>query len=538
MRAKGAARAAGKVVAFVDMGTNSVRLLIVRIRPNHSFAVLNSQKETIRLGDHEFGERLLQKAAMDRAVLVCRRFVALAKAHGAEEVIAVATSATREARNKEEFLKRLKRESGLEVHPISGREEARLIYLGVSSTIHIGRRRALFIDIGGGSTELVLGDQEQIHYLDSLKLGAIRLTTEFLEDDEGAIDDEEYEAICRHVERVSVVPLGRLSRRRIELAIGSSGTIENLAEIAARKFLGRRRGRDDVMTREQLRKAVKMLCALPLEQRRKVKGMNPGRADIIIGGAAILETIMDELDLDEVRISDRGLKDGMLVDYLARRGGAPRLARLSVRERSVLQLARACQFDEAHARVVQRLALELFDSAREAGLHGYGAAERELLGYAATLHDIGVFLSYDNHHEHTWYLVKNADLLGFDQVEVAQIAALAYFHRRSFPETGHPKLKGLSKGERAVVERLSVILRIAESLDRSRSAAVAHARLRTEGEKKVFLELNAARDYHLELWSAESHGEAVKQAFGRKLRVRGRLVRRAGQGLKKSPSNR
>lgn len=526
MKRHGRPRGTGTVVAFVDMGTNSVRLLIVRIRPNHSYTVLNSQKEMIRLGDHEFGERLLQKAAMNRAVLVCRRFAELAKVSGAEEIIAVATSATREARNKTEFLKRLKRQAGLEVRPISGREEARLIYLGVASGIHLGRRRALFIDIGGGSTELILGDQHEIHYLDSLKLGAIRLTGEFLEDDEGAIDDEEYEAITRHVERVSVVPLRRLARRRIELAVGSSGTIENLAEIAARKFLGRRRSRDDVMTREQLRKVARVLRALPLERRRRVKGMNPERADIILGGAAILETLMDELDLDEIQISDRGLKDGLLIDYLARRGAAPHLTKLSVRERSVLQLARACQFDERHARIVQGLSFDLFDSARKAGLHKYGAAERELLGFAALLHDIGVFLSYDNHHEHTWYLVKNADLLGFDQVEVAQLAALAYFHRRSFPERGHPRLKGLSKRERQVVERLSTLLRIAESLDRSRSGAVSHARLRVEGDKKLWLEMKAVSDSHLELWSAESHAEAVKQAFGRKLKVRVRTARR------------
>jgi len=520
------ARGAGKVVAFIDIGTNSVRVLIVRIRPNHSFAVLNSQKETIRLGDHEFGERRLQKAAMDRAVLVCRRFRELARTLGAEEIIAVATSATREARNKAEFLARLKRESGLEVHPISGREEARLIYLGVSSGIHLGRRRALFIDIGGGSTELVLGDQDSVQYLDSLRLGAIRLSTEFLEDDEGAVDEEEYDAICRHVERVGVVPLKRLKRRRMDIAVGSSGTVENLAEIAARKFYGRTRRRDDALTRGQLRKVVKMLCALPLDRRRKVKGMNPERADIIIAGAAILETVMDELDIEELRVSDRGLKDGLLVDYLSRRGGARRLARLTVRERSVLQLARACQFDEPHARVVQALALELFDSARGAGLHKYAAPERELLSHAAVVHDIGVFLSFDNHHEHTWYLVKHADLLGFDQVEVAQIAALAYFNRRALPGRWNPKLEGLSKRERGVVERLSVFLRIAESLDRSRSAAVAHAGWRAEGEKRLFLELKAVRDCHLEVWSAEGHAEAVKQAFGRKLRVRVRMARR------------
>jgi len=257
-----------------------------------------------------------------------------------------------------------------------------------------------------------------------------------------------------------------------------------------------------------------------------VKGMNPERADIIIGGAAILETLMDELGIEELRVSDRGLKEGLLVDYLARRGATPQLSKLSVRERSVLQLARACQFDERHARVVERLAIELFDSARQSGFHRFGPLERELLGYSALLHDIGVFLSYDNHHEHTWYLVKNADLLGFDQAEVAQIAALAYFHRRNLPNRGHPKLKGLGKGEQQMVEQLCVLLRLAESLDRSRSEAITHARLRPEGAGRAGLELRASKDCHLELWSAESHAKAFEDVFGRRLKVRARRTAR------------
>ncbi|HEX9708537.1 MAG TPA: Ppx/GppA phosphatase family protein [Candidatus Thermoplasmatota archaeon] len=516
---EGAAGRLGRVVAFMDIGTNSVRLLVVRVRPNHSFLVLNRQKEVVRLGEGAFTDRELREGAMDRAVLVIRRFAELAISLGADEIQAVATSATREARNRGEFLRRVRRDAGVTVRTISGREEARLIYLGVSSAIHMGRSRGLFIDIGGGSTELILADQQRAGTLESMRVGAIRLTNQYLEGDPGAVDDEEYARMVRHVEQVGAIPLKRLARRRVDFAVGSSGTIENLAEVASRKFRGRRRERGDTLAREELASVRRMLCHLPLEQRRKVKGINPDRADIIIAGAAILEVIMDEVGIDEVRVSDRGLHDGMLVDYLARRGNAPALTKLSARERSVLQLGRACNFDERHARVVTRLALDLFDTAKEHGLHGYGAAEREILQFAGLLHDIGVFLSYENHHEHTWYLVRNADLIGFAQEEIDFLAALAYFHRGSGAAKENPRLEGLDKRQREAVGRLSVLLRLAESLDRSRGGVVRSARFHERGGKLV-INIRATKDCHLERWSVENHRKAFRKAFGRKLLVR------------------
>jgi exopolyphosphatase/guanosine-5'-triphosphate,3'-diphosphate pyrophosphatase len=503
----------------MDIGTNSIRLLVARVRPNHSFQVINRQKEVVRLGEGEFGDRLLRPEAMERAVLVIRRFAELAISLGADEVHAVATSAAREARNKDEFLRLVRKGSGVTVRTISGREEARLIYLGVSSGVHLGRSRALFIDIGGGSTEIILADQQKAAVLESMRMGAVRLTSQFLEDDPGAVDEEEYNRIVRYVEQLAAVPLKRLSRRRIDLAIGSSGTIENLAEVAARKYRGRRLERGDTLSRDELEAVRRMLCDLPLEQRRRVKGINPERADIIIAGAAILEVVMDALGLEEIRFSDRSLRDGMLVDYLARRGNAPALTKLSARERSVLQLGRACTFDERHARIVTRLALDMFDSAREQGLHAYGPAEREIFTYAGLLHDIGVFLSYENHHEHTWYLVRNADLIGFTHEEIDFLAALAYFHRRSGLAKDNPRLDGLDKDQREAIEQLSVLLRIAESLDRSRGGIVRSARFHERGGKLV-IDIRATKDCHLERWSVETHRKAFRRAFGRKLQVR------------------
>ncbi len=227
-----------RVVAFLDIGTNSLRLLLVRINPNRSYTVLSDQKEMVRLGEGEFVDQFLQPEAMQRAALVAHKFATMARAYHAEEIIAVATSATREAQNQEEFLRLLKREAQLTVHTVSGREEARLIYLGVVNGVHLGDKQAIFIDIGGGSTEVIIGNQQQYQHLDSLKLGAIRLTSMFfLPGEEGAISSSRYALIQNYVRNAAVRTVQQVKQYSIELAFGSSGTIENLADIAALHFL-------------------------------------------------------------------------------------------------------------------------------------------------------------------------------------------------------------------------------------------------------------------------------------------------------------
>ncbi|RPI22530.1 MAG: Ppx/GppA family phosphatase, partial [Chloroflexota bacterium] len=211
--------AAGRVAGFIDLGTNSMRLLLVRINPNHSFTILSDRKETVRLGEGEFVEQVLQPQAMQRAALVCRQFVEMAQAYNVEEIIAVATSATREAENQNEFLRLLKREAQIDVHTVSGREEARLIYLGVASGVELGKEKAVFIDIGGGSTEVIVGDKQQIHFLDSLKLGAIRLTSLFfLPGEPGPIDPGRYALIQQYVRNVAVRVIQGVQQHDFELA--------------------------------------------------------------------------------------------------------------------------------------------------------------------------------------------------------------------------------------------------------------------------------------------------------------------------------
>ena len=509
----------GRIVGFIDMGTNSIRLLLVRINPNHSTTVLSQLKQTVRLGEGEFADQRLQPQAMDRAALVLQKFADLARSYGATEITAVATAATREAENQAEFVERLWQQAKLDIRVVSGKEEARLIFLGAASGVHLDEKQALFIDIGGGSTEIIVGSQREHQYLDSLKLGAVRLSSLFPDSQKEALTHSEYEKIRRYVRHYALPTILRAQKHRIDLAIGSSGTIENLADIAARQFHERRLQPDDVLSRSHLREIIKGLCSLSLKKRREVPGLNPERADIIIGGAAILDTLMDELDLSEISITDRGLRDGLLVDTLLKEGHAPFMEEMSVREQSVIQLGRACNFDEAHGKTASRLAVELFDSSRASGMHKLGAWERELLHYSALLHDIGAFLTYSDHHAHTYYLIRNADLLGFDQTELSIIAATAYYHRKAFPRKRHPQFAQLDKRSREIVQILCVLLRIAENLDRAHAGLVRHARFHQEKSGPVFLAIDADHDCQVEIWGVQNHISAFQKVFGRKLDV-------------------
>ncbi|MEA1905350.1 MAG: Ppx/GppA phosphatase family protein, partial [Euryarchaeota archaeon] len=287
-------RSDDRVLAFIDIGTNSIRMSVVRIKANHAYTILREEKEIVRLGEHVFNREYLQKKAMRRAVLVCQKFVEVADAFGSDEIIAVATSATRVAKNKFEFLEELQK-TGLDVTVISGKEEARLTYLGIASGVHIENKKTLFIDIGGGSTEIVTGDQSRYCDTNSLELGAIRLSRMFLSESiKNPVPTPVYKTMKKYVRNKMLGAMEHRDREKIELAIGSSGTIINLAEIARKIFKKGGSKRDLVLEQSDLKEVVALLCSLPLDERKKVPGINADRADIIIGGAVILETIMED----------------------------------------------------------------------------------------------------------------------------------------------------------------------------------------------------------------------------------------------------
>ena len=507
-----------RIVGFIDIGTNSIRLLVVRFNPNHSYSILSKKKQQVRLGEGEFNRQEILPEAMDRAVAACKIFIELARTFGCEEFVAVATSATREAVNRNEFLTRLRHEAQLDVRVISGQEEARLIYMGVASGVHLNKRCAIFIDIGGGSTEIAVGDEHKYVYLESLKLGSIRLTNQYFSpDDTGRVSQEQYKILQHHVKDSIGPVVQKVKTLNPEIAIGSSGTIINLAEIAHRSLHDNSSLSNGSLTHHDLKRVIELLCGLPLEERRKVAGMNPERADTIIAGASILDIIMKELGIERIIITNRGLQDGLLADYYYRIDEFPLFGELSPRQRSVLQLGRSCGINEVHARTVTSLALGLFDSSRKFKLHLFGDKERELLEYATFLHDVGSFISYTNHHAHSYYIIRNAELLGFEQKEITIVANIARFHRKKTPGNKIVEMLDLEPAEREMVKILSTFLRLAEILDRSHAALVLQVRFAKVKKDTAYLEVVARGDSQIELWGIETEKKAFFRIFGKQL---------------------
>lgn len=347
-----------------------------------------------------------------------------------------------------------------------------------------------------------------------MKLGAIRLAAQFLPDTPGPVLMATYEAIQRHVRHHAVRTLHELRAYHPSLAFGSSGSIRNLADVAMRHFAQRPFQHGDVLSYAHLQHVVAMLAALPLAARREVPGLNPDRADIILAGAAILDAFMQELGLTEIRVSDHGLREGLLVDYLRNHDDAALLDGLSVRARSVLQLGRACHFDEAHARTTARLAVALFDSGRAMGLHHLGAWERELLEYTALLHHIGAFLTYTGYQEHAYYLIRHANLLGFTEQEIRLMATTALYQRKALPRKRDAALMALEVRLQEVVRVLCVFLRLAKHLDRGHAGLVQHATLAPLTSKQVALHIHTAHDGQMEVWEIEKRADVFRKVFG------------------------
>jgi exopolyphosphatase/guanosine-5'-triphosphate,3'-diphosphate pyrophosphatase len=514
-------KSAEHVVGFVDIGTNAIRLLVVRINPNFSYTIISQEKEVVRLGEDEFKDNILKPQAMERAIFVCGKFADLARTYGATEIIAIGTSGIREAQNQCEFLQNLREKTGLNVNVISGEEEARLIWLGVSSGIDIGDQKAIFIDLGGGSTEIAIGNQHEYFYLTSLRLGAIRLTSKFIgEGWTGPIKTDTYKKIrhyaCSKIRTVKSKVLEHGAR----LAYGSSGTLINLAEVSNKLFKKNNGNENLMLNRKNLKKLATVLCWLPLDERKKVPAINPDRADIIVAGAAIIEAIMQQFGIEEICVSRRELRDGMLAEYLSNYEGFRELQKTPMRNRSILHLGRSCNFDEKHSETVASLALQLFDSAKQIGLHNLGETEKELLKYAATLHDVGDFLSFNDHQLHSHYIISNAGLLGFDKREIQVMANIARFHRKKLPSKKALKTTGLDEKTNHVIEILSTFLRFAEKLDRSHCGLVKKPEFTKVNGDRVLLSFYSDSDCSLEEWSIIQNRQAFYEAFKKNLEAK------------------
>jgi exopolyphosphatase/guanosine-5'-triphosphate,3'-diphosphate pyrophosphatase len=503
-----------KVVAVIDIGTNSIRLGVHQINAGQEQTRLVAHKEVVRLGQGEFAHNRISRDAMDRGLSVVCNFADIARYYGADEIIAVATAAVREARNRREFVDRAKLDCGVDIRVVSGMEEARLIYLGVVSGVELGQSRALIVDIGGGTAELAIGDAMDYRYLESVKLGAIRLADMFLRGESGPISKKRYRVLLDYVRGAAGTVFRKVRDHGFDVAYGSSGTIMNLAEVTARRL-----GNDITSIRNyrlsysDLAETISMLCGLSLAERRNVPGINPERADIIISGAAVLDTIMRDTGAESITVSDRALRDGVLVDFLFQEQSAKQeYLQTSPRLRSVLELCKSCQFDEAHALKTAELADSIFVQLRDLGLHAYGKAETELLHYACLAHDVGTFVSASDHHKHSYYIIRNWNLLGFSDEEIEILATTAMCHRKAGPRKTSPRLGS------AVLRRVEVmasVLRVADALDRTQLGVVQSVECEYEPSKsKLTLQVKASVDCPLEMGWLETKKQLFEEVLG------------------------
>ena len=505
-------------LAAIDIGTNSVHMIVVRVRPDLSFEVIDREKVMVRLGAGGLDGRSLTSEAMAAALQALTRFKRLADSHAVDEILAVATSATREARNGGEFLASVERATGIRPKVITGTQEARLIHQAAVYGVNVGNARAVVIDVGGGSVEISLGTASTILLARSFKVGVIRLTERFVQSDPLSPRD------LRRLTKFIVGEVGRycdqIAASGVDRVIGTSGTILSLGAMAATEARGAppTELRNLHVSAKQIHRVCKAVCSVDLENRLVLPGLDPRRADLAVAGAVLIDTILQRLGAAELTLCNLALREGLVLDYIRR--NSRQIAQVDripdVRRRSTLELAQRCNYYSEHAEHVARLALALFDQTR--ALHGLTDHERELLEYASLMHDIGGLISFARHHRHSYYLIKNGDLRGFTPDEIEVIALVARYHRRGTPRKSHGEYAGLSPALRRTVRTLSSMLRVAETLDRSHTQVISGLELRQDTEDMT-LKVSIDGDAELELWAAGRHLEPFEQTLGRRIRL-------------------
>jgi exopolyphosphatase / guanosine-5'-triphosphate,3'-diphosphate pyrophosphatase len=505
-------------IAAIDIGTNSIHMIVVQIRPDLSFEVIDREKEMIRLGAGGLDGRALTPEAMHAALQVLSKFGRLAESHRVDEVIAVATSATREAENGGEFLQAVTEQTGIRPRVISGTEEARLIHIAAVYGVSVPRDAAVVIDIGGGSVEVTRGTGPAVEAGRSFKLGVIRLTERFVKTD--PLEPRDERRLVRHVVAEIGAYLDEIASPGFDRVIGTSGTIMSLGAVASAAD-GRPPSaalRNRRFSAKQIHRVRKELIALDIERRMRVPGLEPRRVDLAVAGAILLDEILRRLGADEITLCDLSLREGLILDYISRHrkeiAQADRYP--DVRRRSIFEFAERCNYWPEHSQHVARLALALFDQTR--AIHGLTDREREWLEYAALLHDVGVHISYESHHKHSYYLIMHGDLRGFEPDEIQTIALVARYHRQSEPKRKHEGFSGLPRRMRRTVRSLAAMLRLAESLDRSHAQAIAGLELHDRGDDDL-LQLRTGGDAELELWAAARSLVPLERLTGKPLRL-------------------
>ncbi|HEV7670619.1 MAG TPA: Ppx/GppA phosphatase family protein [Thermoanaerobaculia bacterium] len=516
---------AGAALAAIDVGSNSIHMIVVAPEANGAYRVLGREREMVRLGRSAFGlggsGGDLSDQAMEDGLLALVKMITLAGLRGAGQIVAVATSAVREAGNGEEFLARVRAQTGIEVQRLSGEDEGALIYRAVREVVDLGAGDAGIIDVGGGSTEWVATRGGDLVSVASLKLGSLRCAAAL------AGDPPSPRTIARLRRTIRDRLKAEVPKAKISRLVATSGTAVCCADLIAH-FLAQEKtaaptpapraaksGIREVKLRD-LAVLVERLARMPRAQIAALPPVGPPRAESLLAGAILIEELVRHAGVSRFLVSDRALREGLVLAALGQpipRGADPD----DLRRRQVLRLAERTESVHPHSLQTARLAVRLFDLT--ASLHGLGRREREWLEYAALLHDIGYSIHYQKHHEHSFYLIQNAALDAFDPSEVEIVARVARFHRGASPTPKHPALAGSKPWQQKTIRILAALLRVADALDRTHASRVEQIYCSIR-PKRVKLEVISPYAVDLELDAAIEHGRLFEKVFERRLSVR------------------
>lgn len=495
-------------IGVIDLGSNTTRLVVLNYTPHHSFKLTDEVRETVRLAEGIGPDGRIQPAAIDRGVAAMRLFANYCKSVGVDRIVPVATSAVREASNQAEFLERVEYEAGLKMRVLSAQEEAYYGYVGTVNALPLDN--AFLIDIGGGSTQGTMIRARGFGQSFSRPLGALRISDRHIHSD--PITAKDFKAL-EQAAADTFTDIDWFSASQGATLAGIGGTIRTLAEIdmkAQRHPLDRVHGY--ALRLDRLEQLIERLRGMTTHQREDVPGLGRDRADLILGGAVILRHLMRQGGFEAIVASGYGLREGLFFEHLLVGENPPVLG--DQRAFSVLNLARLYSYESIHAAKVRELASSLFDQLQP--LHGFGPWERELLGHAALIHDIGITIGYYDHHKHGEYLVLNSALLGFSHREVVILAQLVRSHRKGDILT-EPYQAVLDPSDRDRIAKLAALLRIAEHLERRKCQVIQQ--IRVEIGDPVRLYTTALGDASVEIWEANRRTALFRKAYGRGIEI-------------------
>ena len=500
--------------AAIDVGSNSIRCLIAERGDDGQMLVIDDLKDQPRLARGLATTGRLAPEAIDRAVEAIGRMVQAANGRGVTKIAVVATSAVRDAENGGELVERVKKTIGIPLEVIDGESEARLAFLSVREHFGDVRGRTIVADIGGGSLELILAIDGIVEHVVSLPCGAVRLTEQHLQ---GHDIEKGLRSLRSGVRRRLRTALKARAWEGAKL-FGSGGTFTNAARIAATRDAGAAPAGGVHGTQlglGDMRRVLDWLAGMSEDERRKVPGLNPERADIILAGIAVAIEVMSYFTARHVTISAFGLREGLLL-HLAQ----PTEQKQPTRDVALRRFADRCRTDRRHVEQVLLLAKPLFDTLGTK--LGCEPADWPLLEAAALLHDVGQLVSYKGHHRHSYHLILHAEALPMTPRERMLVASISRYHRKSLPSKKHPEFAALDKPERDRVRRLAALLRVADGLDRGHVAAVESVRIRSTAHRLV-IEAKprlASTDLKLETWGATKKADLLEKLLDRPVEIR------------------